>query len=140
MPAPARTGVVEWNGKKVYGAVKTSVRKGMGKATTHARRETVAVLRKSPSPSPEGGPPGRGTGDLAKAVKKKTKTYSDGVTGLVGILDDPEQAAVGARLAGGFVGTDRLGRTFSQAPRPWITTVVRAEAAEITRLIASGGL
>jgi hypothetical protein len=102
-------------------------------------RDQVRVDLSGPAGSRAGGPPGKVDGDLIKAIRYSVRTKGDLVLGAVGVLKDPDQAAKGARLAGGFAGKDRNGRMYSEAPRPWLVPVVRRNSKRIVDHITRGG-
>jgi hypothetical protein len=127
------------DGKKVLTSIERPLSKGMQSATTLMRKDVVAALRATPSPSPEGGPPGSDTGDMAASIKKQTKRRRNGgVMGRVGPLKDPVQLAALTRLNTGFVGRDRDGRTYIQGPRPLYENIWRSRKDEFARLIRGG--
>lgn len=129
---------VEWDDKRFRRELRNGVTRGMRKAVRFARDEIRAELS-SPGPSAPGEPPGKIDGDLIRAVRHKVNRPRWGVVGVVGVLNDPEQAAKGARLAGGFTGVDSKGRVFSQEPRPWLMGPIERNADRILDLIFSGG-
>lgn len=130
-------GLTSWNAAGVIEAVSKQAEDGMRKAADGLVRQVQAGLSGS-SPSAEGSPPGEVTGELIRAVSSKVAGGSDGPAVLVGVVDDPEQAAKGARLAGGFVGRDALGRFYNEKPRPWLAPVVLRNKDAIVRDIAGG--
>jgi hypothetical protein len=130
--------VEQWDQRKVIRALRGEVTKGMRRAMKHVR-VTVRAELSGPAGSPPGGPPGKVDGDLIRAVRHKVKVKRNTVSGFVGVLDDPVQAAKGARLAGGFAGRDRDGRLYSQQPRPWLAPVLRREADKVVEIINRGG-
>lgn len=133
----ARPGV-EWNDKAFKKALRNGVSRGMRSAAKFGRDEVRKELG-GPAGSAPGQPPGKVDGDLIRAVKHKVQRPRWGVVGIIGIFDDPEQAAKGARLAGGYAGTDSAGRTYTEQPRPWLLPVIRRNAAAIVRRVLSGG-
>lgn len=130
--------VERWDQKRVVREMRKETTKGMRRAMKHVRLVVRAELA-GPSPSPEGGPPGKVEGDLIRAVRHWVKVRRNTVSGFVGVRDDPVQFAAGARLAGGFVGRDRDGRVYDQKPRPWLQPVLRREANKVVEIINRGG-
>lgn len=129
---------VEWNDRAFKRELRNGVSRGMRSAVKFARDEVRAELSGPPGSAP-GQPPGKVDGDLIRAVKHKVQRPKWGVVGIVGIFDDPEQAAKGARLGGGYAGTDSAGRTYTEPPRPWLLPVIRRNAKAILSRVLSGG-
>lgn len=130
--------VTEWRDKDLKRVIRNATSKGMRRAVKMLRDEVRANLG-GPAGSREGQPPGRVDGDLIRAVKHKVNRPRWGVQGVVGIIDNPEQAAKGARLAEGFAGKDSAGRTISEGPRPWLAPVVRRNGSKVVSIITSEG-
>lgn len=130
-------GLAFWNAEGVVAKVSKDAEAGMRKAADAIVRQVQAGLSGS-SPSPEGSPPGEVTGELIRSVTAKPTSSGNGPEVLVGVVDNPEQAAKGARLAGGFVGRDALGRFYNEKPRPWLAPVVLRNKDAIVRDIAGG--
>ena len=129
---------VEWNDKELI----ASVRRSMAKRLRSVGKSIAAEMRQDlsgPAGSPPGGPPGRVDGDLIAAVGHSVRQDRRGITMAVGVLRDPVQFAKGARLAGGFVGRDRDGRVYNQAPRPWAAPVVERNSGRIVAELTQGG-
>lgn len=130
--------ITEWKDKDLKRVIRNATSKGMRRAVKMLRDEARADLS-GPAGSTEGEPPGRVDSDLIKAVKHKVNRPPWGVQGVVGIIDNPEQAAKGARLAEGFAGKDSAGRTRSEGPRPWLVPVVERNADKVVSIITSEG-
>lgn len=130
-------GLASWNADRVVAMVSKRAEDGMKKAGDDLVRQVQASLSGS-SPSAPGSPPGEVTGELRHSVRTKVTSTGKGPVVLVGVIDNPEQAAKGARLAGGFVGRDALGRFYNEKPRPWLAPVVLRNKDAIVRDIAGG--
>lgn len=134
----ATTSIKDWNDRDLKRVIRNATSKGMRRAVKMLRDEARADLGGAPNSAP-GQPPGKVDGDLVRSVKHKVKRPRWGVQGIVGIIDNPLEAAKGARLAEGFAGRDSRGRVFSQAPRPWLAPVVERNAAKVVRMITEEG-
>lgn len=138
MASKSSARIIDWRGKELKAETRRAVSNGLRKALRRLRDEVRKDLS-GPADSPEGGPPGMVTAQLRDAVKHKVSSDAKGITAVIGVLDDTEAMAYGARLGGGFAGRDRLGRLYSQAPRPWLEPAVERNAAQIVDDVASEG-
>ena len=73
-------------------------------------------------------------GSLEKAIVVRKR----GVGVRVGAKSGSEAAAVLKRLSSGFAGRDRLGRLYTQAPRPIIEPIMERSKARILNMIQGG--
>lgn len=129
---------IEWRIDEVMAAVEKVVSRGLDKAG----RNTASAIRSDlstpgPDPSPPGEPPHMQSGQLHDAVDHTEPVrVSDGQMTRVGVLDQ-DQWPKAVRLARGYTGTDKAGRTYDQKPRPYLGAV-RRRAREIVREVANG--
>ena len=158
MPAPTPTGpggrvpgkgkataTLSWESKQLEALATKAMVAGLREAGKFARAGIKATLRSS-GPSAEGSPPGKVSGDLARAISYRAKTKKGRFTALdVGVLrPNPrdrkypgEMYAKALRLARGFVGRDRLGRTYSQRGRPFVDPFINANRERLADIVTS---
>lgn len=143
MAGSRTTATVRTNSRPLVKSVQTAMTAGLREAAKHGRREIKAALS-GPAGSEPGQPPGKVTGRLARSVGYRVKSKAGKFSVVdVGVLrpsryDEKfpgEMHAIAVRLARGFVGIDRLGRTYAQQPRPFVAPVLAREKAEMARII-----
>lgn len=132
-----------WNDKALLRVTEQAMAAGLREAGKHGRKAIRATLGGSAG-SPEGGPPGKVSGRLQKAVAYKSKRRAGRYVLVdVGILRRSpqdrkypgEMHAMALRLSRGYVGTDRKGRTYSQGARPFIEPVLAAERQAMANIV-----
>jgi hypothetical protein len=137
--ATSRLGVaLDWYGERYMRELRKAAGQGMRKAATSEKARIRSALG-GPAGSPEGGPPGRESGALQDAIDARVRTSKNSTSMTIGVMgDDTEVMAYAARLAGGFVGRDALGRAYSQGARPFLdvdeATVVDAVVGEMRQV------
>lgn len=127
-----------WADRPVMDDVQQAMTAGMEMAGQRARSSIKAELSGPPGSAP-GEPPGKLTGELQNAVDyrlfRKRHKYVGVEAGV------PRQSPVypqASRLASGFTGRDRLGRLYSQAARPFASTVLRRDSSRLGSAIKDG--
>lgn len=129
---------IEWNTRGVLAAVDAHVKKGLnraGKNTADAIKADLA--HPGPAPSAPGEPPHYQSGQLHDAVGHTPPTTDErGPFTRIGVLDQ-RQWPKAVRLARGYVGTDKAGRTYNQKPRPYLGAVTRRRK-QIVQEVARG--
>jgi hypothetical protein len=139
---------VRWDNKALMKSTQQAFRAALGEAGKHGRKEIKAELGGAKN-SPEGGPPGVDTGTLRKAVSYRIKSRAGRYVAVdVGVLmkspwDSKAKGkafpgrmhAQALRLARGYVGTDRLGRRYSQRGRPFVDPVLRREKDRLAQIV-----
>lgn len=121
-----------WRSQKLNPRIATN----MGRAMDHLRDRIKQMVGKAGhgKPSPAGKPPHLQSGDYQKSIKATVhRTPKKNVVGRVG-TDSP----YGRRLEFGFVGRDKLGRNYNQAPRPHFRPAVKRHGKKVGQLVATG--
>lgn len=135
---------LSWESKQVEGLATKAMAAGLREGGKFARAGIKAALRRA-GPSSEGSAPGKLSGELARAVGYRAKVRKGKFVALdVGVLRPnsrdkkyPGEAyAKALRLARGFVGRDRLGRTYSQRGRPFVDPFLAANRERIAQIVA----
>lgn len=131
--------VVAWYGPQVFSRVDRGVYHGLQIAGKHLADQVRGTLG-GPANSPEGGPPGKVSGELQKSIGYKIGRAPEGGWKMkVGVVKGGwEVYAKAVRLSAGFVGRDRLGRFYSQGPRPFLVPVMKTEAVRTNEAFVRG--
>jgi len=106
-----------WNGKKLELLVNATSKQLVETACILVEKTAKAsIIGLVPPPSPPGHPPAAPTGTLkARITHTKPKMTPQGLVGKVGT-----NLEYARRVELGFVGMDKLGRRYNQAPRPYL--------------------
>lgn len=122
---------------RMLSAVGRSVEDGIG-ISVEAVKERAKALVDVPNPtgltpSAEGEPPRKVTGELQRNIDGLVVTEGTTVRGFV-------IAAVpyARRLEFGFVGVDSIGRVYNQGPRPYMRPALDALKGDIVKNVAKG--
>lgn len=139
----ASTVKLDWEDKQLLKLTQKALAAGFREAGKYARKGIKAELGGAAG-QPEGSAPGKVSGDLQKAVAYRVKEKAGKFVAMdVGVLRPSrydrkfpgEMYAQALRLARGFVGRDRLGRTYSQRGRPFVDPFVNREKAHLAELV-----
>lgn len=137
-----------WAKDGIVDDVDKAMAAGLKAAGIHGRKAIKAELAGRPD-SPEGGPPGKVSGNLQKAVTSRAFRKKGKYVGVdVGV---PKKSsydnkgpgkhypgrmhAQAVRLARGFVGKDRRGRIYQQRGRPFAEPVLKREGAKMGQIV-----
>jgi len=105
-----------WNGKKLELLVNATSKQLVETACILVEKTAKASIGLVPPPSPPGHPPAAPTGTLkARITHTKPKMTPQGLVGKVGT-----NLEYARRVELGFVGIDKIGRRYNQAPRPYL--------------------
>jgi len=105
-----------WNGKVVELLVTTKSKAILEEACILVEKAAKASIGQVPPPAPPGHPPAAPTGTLkGRITHEPPKVTPQGLVGRVGT-----NLEYARRVELGFVGTDKLGRKYNQAPRPYL--------------------
>lgn len=123
---------VTWRGDEINAEVTKAMAAGFREAGKHGRKVQRARIKQSPG-SAEGGPPGSVSKNLRKSIAYRVRTRKKRY--IVANIGVPKKSpydsrapgksfpgrmnAQATRLARGFTGKDRLGRTYHQRGRPF---------------------
>lgn len=99
----------------VVGEVKRSINRGNRKGT---------------NPSAPGEPPKKVSGRLFLSIKGRVTRSKRQVTGIIGA-----GTKYARRLELGFVGTDSKGRTYAQAPRPFLRPALVKSSSKVKTIL-----
>ena len=129
--------IVSWRPRQVTAGLVTEVAARMEVAVTFAQTEARSSMttgnQGGANPSPPGSPPHIGTGALRASIMGKTIVN---LLEVVGVLYSNVPYALRQEL--GFVGTDALGRRYSQAPRPFLRPAIFDNQARIFAILFGG--
>lgn len=134
---------LDWRDDQVLKLTQKALAAGLREAGKFSRKGIRAELGRA-GPTAEGSPPGKVSGDLRRAVIYRTKSRKGKYVAMdVGVLrPNPrdqkypgEMYALALRLARGFVGRDRLGRTYSQRGRPFIDPFVNRNRGRLAQIV-----
>jgi len=127
----------QWFNKKIIGATKDEMRPRVMMATIFVRDQIKRSINISnhdgSSPSLEGEPPHKVTGDLQRSIASEVVDEGEEIVGRVGT-----NSPYAPRLEYGFRGTDSKGRSIQQGPRPFIRPGFNNNLAIIKRILTSG--
>jgi hypothetical protein len=134
---------VTWNGASVLAKVRAAAAAGVGSGTEIYREEATSLMLNSPRTgraykrrgvthvaSGAGEPPAPDTAYLMRTIETINDEKNLKSTVNFG-------AVYAKRMEYGFVGTDSLGRTYDQAPRPFARPAMENKRAEIANTIAT---
>ena len=137
---------LDWNDLDVKRHARGALKKGMSKAVKKVKsrirqrlnvrqptRRTRSGRLVGLNPSKAWEDPKRLTGKYRASIKGRVKSTRDEVVGTI-TSDMPYSN----RLEYGFIGTDSLGRTYNQAPRPTIRRTIVEMGGEIVLDVAAG--
>lgn len=135
--------ILEWNAGRVQQAAADKAESGMLKATTYVESVARDLVRQKSNihgdnPSLPGEPPARVSGQLGAHITHQVERDATTVRGYVGIAKGSIPDDYARRLELGFVGTDSRGRTYDQAPRPFLRPALLRSRDKIVELIAKG--
>jgi hypothetical protein len=127
-----------WHEEAIVKAAQGSVEARMGRAVIVVRDQVKVLINRGNAtgrdPSAPGEPPKKVSGRLFKSISSLVTLEANGnVIGLIG-----SDAPYAARLELGFVGTDRLGRVYNQAPRPAFRPALAMSLGTIKRIFGNG--
>lgn len=139
----ASTGLT-WDQKQIEGMTQKAITAGLRQAAQHGRKRIKAKLTSGGSSVP-----GVDTGMLRRSVQYRVKSRKGRFVVVdVGVLrpssnDSKARGksfpgrmhAQALRLARGYTGRDRLGRYYSQRPRPFVEPVLNAEKETMARIV-----
>lgn len=140
-----------WEDIEIKAAVDKAMAAGLKEAGKYAKKQMQAALS-GPSGSKPGGPPGKVSGNLRKAVAAQAFRKKGKYVGVrVGIpLKSPYDSkadgkafpgrmhAQAVRLAAGFAGRDRKGRIYNVRPRPFAEPVLTRNRDKLGDLVKEG--
>lgn len=123
---------ITWRGDQVAGDATKAMAAGLREVGKHGRKVIRARIKNSPGSAP-GGPPGSVSGNLKRSVGYKVRVRKRRyIVANIGVLSRStydakakgktfpgRMHAQALRLARGYNGTDRLGRTYRQRGRPF---------------------
>lgn len=135
---------MSWGSKHIEAMTQKALRAGLAEGGKHGRRAIKARLAAGGAETP-----GMVSGTLRRSVGYRVKSRKGKYVLVdVGVLRpstwDSKAAgksfpgrmhAQALRLARGYVGTDRAGRTFNQRPRPFVEPTLNAEKDAIARVV-----
>lgn len=139
---------LDWSDRQVVTMTGRAFAAGLREAGKLARRGVKAEVG-GRGPSAPGQPPGKVSGNLQRAVSYRVKTRAGKFVALdVGWLRPStydskapgksfpgRMHAQALRLARGYTGRDRQGRTYRQAARPVVDNWLAANKAEMARTV-----
>ncbi|MBA7556847.1 hypothetical protein ES705_49570 [subsurface metagenome] len=120
-------GELKWKGDKLIGRVHAKSRGALKNACMLVERSTKESIGLVPSPAPPGHAPAAPTGTLKRGI-----THELDPTKLEGRVGTNLEYA--RRVELGFVGTDKLGRVYNQAPRPYLRPALHKNEKNIIAL------
>lgn len=127
---------IKWEGDAFQRKLRDAIVAGIEKAAeSTAERARELVSRPNPdgrNPSAPGEPPKLVTGDLRESIGSTVQESEGNVTGIVFA-----GAPYARRLEFGFVGRDSLGRSYGQAPRPFLRPALLDRRGEIMAQISA---
>lgn len=122
-----------WNGKKIELIVNATSRQILEGACILVEKTAKASIGLVPPPSPPGHPPAAPTGTLkGRITHEKPKVTPRGLVGKVGT-----NLEYARRVELGFVGTDKIGRKYNQAPRPYLRPALHKNEAVIKQMFGA---
>jgi hypothetical protein len=131
--------ILEWNAGRFNQLIADKVEHGMELACIYveseAKREVSRGNIHGDNPSLPGEPPKVVSGTMRANISHQVVRNADTISGFIGVR---ENVAYARRLELGFVGTDSLGRTYDQAPRPFLRPALLRSRDKIVELIAKG--
>jgi hypothetical protein len=131
--------ILEWNAGRFEKLMADKVESGMTKAVIYVEGVAKEMVSRGnvhgDNPSLPGEPYKTVSGVAKTNISHDVVRNADTITGYVG---ERENVAYAMRLELGFVGTDSLGRTYDQAPRPVFRPALLRSRDKIVELIAKG--
>lgn len=127
-------GRVRFYHDEVYLAYRKKTKQNMVKAMKHTVNACKELVGKTGAqPSRPGEAPRKVTGELQRSIHSKVEEDQQEVRGYL-----YSTSPYALRMEFGFYGTDSMGRTYNQAPRPFLRKTVDQERMNIKRIVLSG--
>jgi hypothetical protein len=135
----ATSPIIQWNVEQVLKLSTGAVEERMARAVILVRDQVKVLINRGnkdgTNPSAPGEPPKKVTGQLQRTVTSRVTKDKDGnVVGLVG-----SNVPYEPRLELGFSGTDSLGRTYHQLPRPAFRPALEMQKSRIRQILGVTG-
>ena len=134
-------GKLEWNAEQVekntQKKLQTNMKRAMLFAEGQAKKKVSRGNLDGDNPSLPGEPPKVVTGVLRANIGHSTRTQGMDVIGALGVKNGPANRYA-MRLELGFTGTDSMGRTYNQLPRPFLQPTIDDNRAKILEILQGG--
>jgi hypothetical protein len=127
--------IIDWRAEAVTKLATGVIEKRMARAVIIVRDQVKVLINRGnkdgTNPSAPGEPPKKVSGRLQKSIASRvTKDSNGNVVGLVG-----SNVPYEPRLELGFSGTDSLGRTYHQLPRPAFRPALEMQKSTIRQIL-----
>lgn len=129
---------LNWNANKVIKNTEFTTEANMKKAMLFAEGTAKKMVSRGnvggDNPSLPGEPPKVVTGTLRANIGSEVRVEGKSVVGVLGVKKSPADDYA-RRLELGFTGTDSLGRTYNQRPRPFLVPTIMDNKRRILEIM-----